>query len=504
MGEDAPIQPAEPPRPHPPRAPDEEQSDSTPNFEPLPTTTTIPAAITSPDDAAALLASWQLTPAERDRILHTEILPRELFPYLPSPGTITTVPTDRRRRRRPLAILVLGQTGAGKTRLAPLILDALYHQRQKEREQQQSLTTTNNENNSNKQEGGGRGGVLHLIADTFKTYHPSYAACSARLSPAHASRLASADAAAWLLAVCAHAAHSMRGSGSAVLDVVVETACRRPGDLRRLVDIFSSSPSPSEGWWCSACASGDTTANANTDDAPPPPLTTPSSHGGSNGGSNSNSGSAGDGDDEEEDEEEEVEGYEVRAAVLAVPAGLSRLGIAARYHGRRPEAGSRGLPARLTPRAVHDDSYAGLADAVAWLDGAEGRARVGRVVVVRRSGAVVYDDNRGHRHRHRGRGRGRGDEEGGRIEVEVEEGEEGRGQRGGALLAALEAERRRGLSAEERRMAEEDLELLREIGDPGVDREIEEVERLLAGLGGGGLEGALSDVKLLDATEFVS
>ncbi|KAI0128465.1 zeta toxin domain-containing protein [Xylariales sp. AK1849] len=48
--------------------------------------------------------------------------------------------------------------------------------------------------------------------------------------------------------------------------------------------------------------------------------------------------------------------YRVEVAIMAVPEGLSRLGILTRFHERLPEAGSRNLPPRLTPRKVHDDS----------------------------------------------------------------------------------------------------------------------------------------------------
>ncbi len=43
-------------------------------------------------------------------------------------------------------------------------------------------------------------------------------------------------------------------------------------------------------------------------------------------------------------------GYKIRVAIMAVPEALSRLGILVRYYRNLPEAQSRGLPLRLTPK----------------------------------------------------------------------------------------------------------------------------------------------------------
>ncbi|KAK4123925.1 hypothetical protein N657DRAFT_433983 [Parathielavia appendiculata] len=390
-------------------------------------TPTIKAPLTA-EETARILSAWQLTPAQHSSILQTQILPAELHPFLPSTTNNTNqLPTITASTTRPKAVLILGQTGAGKTRLAPLLLSALT-----------SLSPTRT--------------PLHLIADTFKTYHPFYTTCLSQ-HPNLASRLTRRDAAAWLLAVCTHAAQAHHPA------VLVETACRRPSDFQRIVKAFAT------------------------------------------------------------------EGYDVRVVVLAVPPALSRLGILVRYWRRLPEAGSQrhGLPVRLTPRVVHDESWEGLRVAVGWVDrlllllfrathspassttiGTTGTAgagggrkegdkeeeeeeleeeeeeegRVERVVVVRRNGGVVYDSETSRR--------SKGQEEAGEA---------------GEVSWALEQEWVKGLSVEERRTAEEDLQMLRGLGDPDVDREIDEVEGLLAELGS---HEPVGNVVPFDAVNFVS
>lgn len=227
------------------------------------------------------------------------------------------------------------------------------------------------------------------------------------------------------------------------LDVLVEAACRREGDLQRIVEAFSL---------------------------------------------------AGEGKGAGYD-------YDIRVAVLAVPAALSRLGILTRYWRRAPEAGVRGLPVRLTPRGVHDESFEGLGGGVGWVDGGaggegeeggdgkggkrdgdgegegDGNGRVDRIVVVRRNGIVVYSNSR------------------------RTDGRAGWQSPAGALKA-LRRERARGLSPEERRAAEADIAMLRGLQNPKVDREIEEIQALMAGLGT--VEDGAADVTPFDAAEFVS
>ncbi|KAK3333548.1 zeta toxin-domain-containing protein [Cercophora scortea] len=162
-------------------------------------------------------------------------------------------------------------------------------------------------------------------------------------------------------------------------------------------------------------------------------------------------------------------GYSVRVAVLAVPSPLSRLGILVRYYTNLPEAQSRGLPLRLTPTKVHDESYAGLGPAAKFID--EGGV-VDSVVVVRRGNLLVYGN-----------------------------------ERRDGVVDVLERERRRGLSAEERAVARRDVAALRALGDGRVDELVGEVEGLLlqgTGEEDGEDEGEEGEgLELLDAERFV-
>ncbi|KAI6359347.1 hypothetical protein MCOR25_007105 [Pyricularia grisea] len=290
-------------------------------------------------DGKGALAKYVLTDAESETIFAEQILPAELSHALDS----GQVPGNDSSSK--VAVLLVGQTGAGKTRTAPLL--------------HQAMTTRHPS---------GRG-PAHLIADTYKTYHPAYADLM-RHSPALASPATGPDARRWLAMACSRVA-------AAGADCLVESACRHPADFQDLVRIFRAA------------------------------------------------------------------GYVVHVALLAVPEALSRLGILVRFHGALPEARSRGLPLRLTPRPVHDATYSGLLVAARWLDG-EGSPSTDRVVVLRRGDRVAYERDAG----------GHGGD--------------------GSVASALLLERRRPLSQEEKARAFEDLKTLEELSlGLGQDREKE-------------------------------
>ncbi|AEO57419.1 hypothetical protein MYCTH_2060907 [Thermothelomyces thermophilus ATCC 42464] len=340
------------------------------------------------DETTRLLAAWRISPETHDHILRTRILPAELDPFLPEVGGKST---------RPRAILILGQTGAGKTHFTPRLLSALRQQQQEE----------GGGGGGGGDDGGGGGEkrpILHLIADTYKRYHPHYAACLASARHAGlASRVAGPAAARWLLAVCERAADARADP------VVVEAAARRPDEFRAVARAFAARD------------------------------------------------------------------YAVRVAVLAVPAALSRLGIA-QEEEQKEGHGDRGMPVRFTPKAVHDASFEGVEAVVGWLDEdgeAGGGELLDRIVMVRRGGEVVYGNERA---------------ENGWVKE-------------AAALAALRRERARGLTDEERKTAEEGIRMLKSLGDPKADREVEEIEELMAGLGIG--DRTVSEMMPFDAADFV-
>ncbi|KAK3179407.1 hypothetical protein K4F52_009152 [Lecanicillium sp. MT-2017a] len=135
------------------------------------------------------LSSYVLSDADSKRIFQNEILPAEF----PQPLSAST-------RKQPLAVLAVGQTGAGKTLLAPAILAALDSK------------------------------PAHFIADTYKAYHPEYTRLMLS-TPQHASPATGPDARRWL---------SMAAQEAALhrLDVVLESACRHPDDFCDLVTVF--------------------------------------------------------------------------------------------------------------------------------------------------------------------------------------------------------------------------------------------------------------------------
>lgn len=263
------------------------------------------------------LSSYRLSPASSQAIFTSLILPRDIasVPQSPDPDA-------------PEAILAVGQTGAGKTRLCPAILSAL---RAAGRE------------------------PAHLIADVYKTCHPAYASIPAPL----ASAATGPDARQWLRMAVEEAARRR-------VDVVLESACRHPEDFTVLASILRDAA------------------------------------------------------------------YRLTVVVMAVPAPLSRLGTLVRFYRDLPEARSGGLPLRLTPTKVHDDSYEGLSKAVDWLD----KTGAAHQVVLLRRGNLVSCIQEG--------------------------GADGKGFRLGEALAR---ERGRPLTSLERRVAVDDLKLLESVSE---------------------------------------
>ncbi|KAL2170193.1 hypothetical protein VTG60DRAFT_5145 [Thermothelomyces hinnuleus] len=152
------------------------------------------------------------------------------------------------------------------------------------------------------------------------------------------------------------------------------------------------------------------------------------------------------------------------------------------------------MPVRFTPKAVHDASFEGVEAVVGWLDedgdtGADreeeeeeeekkkkkegGGQLLDRIVMVRRGGEVVYANERA---------------ENGWVKE-------------AAALGALRRERAKALTDEERKTAEEGIRMLKSLGDPKADREVEEIEELMAGLGIG--DGTVPEMMSFDAADFV-
>jgi hypothetical protein len=310
-----------------------------------------------------------LSPEESLRIFHNNIVPAELTPVLPHNHQTDSL--------TPLAVLIVGQTGAGKTRLSPVLLSAF-----------SALGRT----------------PAHFIADTYKAYHPSYLDIINGDKPHIASPATGTDARKWLTMACEYAADHR-------LDVLVESACRHADDFAGLVRVFRE------------------------------------------------------------------KGYRVCVAIMAVPKPLSRLGILVRFHKDLPEARSGRLPLRLTPRKVHDDSYAGLVEATRFV--AE-QGCVDEVVVVRRGNGVVYHDWR---------------KEDGAFK---------------GLVEVVDKERRRPLTEEEMEGARRDLELLEGMtgSKPEVIQDAAEIGAMIGELAkAAAADGEVSTVRTvptpLNAVEFV-
>ncbi|KAH6624483.1 hypothetical protein B0J18DRAFT_465700 [Chaetomium sp. MPI-SDFR-AT-0129] len=462
------------------------------------------------DETTRLLASWQIDEQTHARILETEIVPVELGPFLKGPvgfgeGESASEGINERGGKgggieggeieggqtgqRPLVIFVIGQTGAGKSVFTPRLLEAL---------REEDDGGNSREKGEQKQRS-----VLHLIADTYKTYHPFYHAAlahdqgrattassayasgtilststSTNTNPTNpethspnttttptptpkkplASRLAGPSAARWLREICERAAalHVPR--------VVIELACRRGRGPGRGNGGTLQAGGATEGGELARLASGVFS----------------------------------------------LHGYTVRVAVLAVPTPLSRLGVLVRFYAASSASsassstsgGSQGqeqqqeqqqqqhqhkMPPRLTPRVVHDESVAGVREAVAWVDAGMdavdgGSFVVDRVVVLRRGGGVVHE------------------RESDRVRQVEEEGE--KTEKPDSAGRALEREQARPLSRADRKTAAADIAMLRALGGPGVDKEVDDIEGLLEELGEE--TETETEAKMFDAAAFVS
>jgi hypothetical protein len=146
------------------------------------------------------LSSYRLSDEESQRIFATEILPAEFH---------NLAAFNAHQASRPLAVLAVGQTGAGKTRLSPVILEAFHLVR--------GVTPPD--------------GPAHLIADTYKTYHPEYTRLMLA-TPNLASPATGPDARKWLAMASKEVVRRR-------LDVLLESACRHPDDFVQLARIFS-------------------------------------------------------------------------------------------------------------------------------------------------------------------------------------------------------------------------------------------------------------------------
>ena len=324
-------------------------------------------------DLSSLPSNWHLSRQEQDRILREVVIPAEL-PF-------SSFPLKRGDDGSKVAIFLLGQTGAGKTRLSGKVSKALERHAGIRGIVQVSHFAEGNgvtegiapdpeaqDNQPQLQpedQPPSQGKVLHLVADGFKHHHPYYTHCLQQYGPRLAAQLATRVAAEWLYCVCAEAAR--RGVGR----VVVEAACRH----------HHSSPKDRTEVKGKGKGNGTDHAEAKRDEEDPDPATVPALL-----------------------KVFYEAGYELKIMVLAVPAPLSRLGTMVRYYrgleegyggggdssvGSQPhggttrgevqgqgqtqegvfERGAKGVGGtlRLTPKPVHDASYMGVRKAVEWI-----------------------------------------------------------------------------------------------------------------------------------------
>jgi UDP-N-acetylglucosamine kinase len=114
-----------------------------------------------------------------------------------------------REKRQPVAILLLGQTGAGKSHLAPVI-------------------------HSSMRKVEGQRPVVWLVADRYKHYHPAFARLAHELGrPDLAYRATTKDARVWLQRAVEET--TLHGN-----DLLVESACRHPDDVQAILEALTA------------------------------------------------------------------------------------------------------------------------------------------------------------------------------------------------------------------------------------------------------------------------
>lgn len=142
----------------------------------------------------AITSKQYVLPDDESRNIFDETIVKEELSHLKDAGHLND-------GVQPLAIIIAGQTGAGKTRFASDIRDVIKHLN-----------------------------PAHFIADVYKTYHPLYSRII-KDTPALASPATGTDARKWLDMACNWAIEHR-------IDTLVESACRHPEDFTNLVKAF--------------------------------------------------------------------------------------------------------------------------------------------------------------------------------------------------------------------------------------------------------------------------
>jgi hypothetical protein len=150
--------------------------------------------------------SFVLSDIENASVFEKVIIPKELAAALASRASDGQ--SKDGHGREPLAILLLGQTGAGKSYLAPVIHESMQKVQ--------------------------RGPTVWLVADKYKTYHPDFDRLAYEYGrPDMAYRATTRDARIWLQKAVEETAR--HGN-----DLLVESACRHSEDVRDMLRSLTS------------------------------------------------------------------------------------------------------------------------------------------------------------------------------------------------------------------------------------------------------------------------